>query len=124
LKRFELYIEEDSQDMGLFYTVERAGVPVLRSAAAGMNGTTDAEQLAFAAGKGFVLYTTNLKDFAVLHQQYISQGRNHAGLIMQARRRLSIGEQARRILRIWETLSAEEMVNRYESLSQWADDRR
>ena len=100
MKRFELYIEEDSQDTGLFHTVERAGVPVLRSAAVGMNGTTDAQQLEFAASKGFVLYTSNLKDFAVLHQQYMSEGRTHAGMIMQARRRLSVGEQARRILRI------------------------
>ena len=94
---------------------------VVRCETAGMGGASDLAQFEFATAHGYVLYTANVKDFAVLHQQYMSEGRTHAGMIMQARRRLSVGEQARRILRIWAALSAEEMVNRYESISQWGE---
>jgi hypothetical protein len=65
-----------------------------------------------------VIYTSNTRDFAVLHREYMQSGRSHAGIIYRTRQWYSVGEQARRILRIWAALSAEEMVNRYESISQ------
>ena len=84
-----------------------------------MNGKRDADQLAFAARNGWVLYTANVKDFEVLHRGYMQSNRSHAGIIYNARQRYGIGEQARRIVRIWVALSAEEMQNRVESLSRW-----
>lgn len=80
-------------------------------------------QLEFATRQGRVLYTSNARDFNVLHRAYIESGQTHAGIILRYGRRFSIGEQARRIIRIWEALSAEEMVNRVESLSHWGEDR-
>ncbi len=85
--------------------------------------SSDSGQLVFAAEKGWVLYTSNVKDFEVLHRELIESGRSHAGVLYHVRQRFSIGEQARRILRIWEALSAEEMVNRVESISQWGEER-
>ncbi len=84
-----------------------------------MNGKSDEEQLAFAAEQGLVLYTANSRDFVRLHFPYLEAGTGHAGIIFQAGRPWSIGEQARRITRIWESRSAEDMRNNVESVNQW-----
>ena len=94
---------------------------VLRCETSGMGGESDQAQLDFATAHGYVLYTANVKDFAVLHRQTVESGRSHAGIIYRTKQRYSVGEQARRILRLWAALSAEEMVNRYESISQWGE---
>ena len=88
-----------------------------------MNGKTDIEQLAFASQMGYVLCTANARDFYRLHREFLAIGRSHAGIVVRTEQRFSVGEQARRIVRIWETLSAENMVNRTESLSRWGEDR-
>ena len=118
-----LYLEDDSQNTALADTLARAGVSVVLCRVAGMNGANDDAQLAFASAQGYVLCTANARDFYRLHGEYLRADRPHAGIIVRTGQRFSLGEQARRIVRIWEALSAEEMVNRTESLSQWGDDR-
>lgn len=88
-----------------------------------MSGKSEDEQLAFASAAGLVLCTGNGRDFFRLHREYVGAGRSHAGIIVRTSRRFSLEEEARRIVRIWQTLSAEEMVNRAESLGQWGEDR-
>ena len=88
-----------------------------------MSGKSDDEQLEFAAAAGYVLCTGNGRDFFRRHSDYMQAGRTHGGILVRTSRRYSFEEEARRIVRIWEALSAEEMVNRTESLSQWGDDR-
>jgi hypothetical protein len=46
-------------------------------------------------------------------------GRGHAGVIIGVQQRYSVGEQMRRLLRLIARLSAEEMRNRVEFLSNW-----
>ena len=116
MSRFVLYHDEDSQDQDLEAALVAFGLDVRRSGVEGMNGTPDEQQLEFAASNGWVLYTSNLRDFDRLHRVFMEAGLNHAGIIFHARQRFSVGEQARRIVRIWSALSAEEMVNRIESL--------
>lgn len=119
MSRFSLYLEEDSQDRDLEAALRRVGMYVQRCASLGMNGKSDEEQLAFAAERGLVLYTANSRDFVRLHFEYLEAGTGHACIIFQAERRWSIGEQARRITRIWESRSAEDMRNNVESVNQW-----
>ena len=119
MSQFVIYLEDDTQDIALETTLSRSGMTVFRCETAGMGGASDQAQLDFATAHGYVLYTANVKDFAVLHRQTIESGRSHAGIIYRTKQRYSVGEQARRILHIWQTLSAAEMVNRYESISQW-----
>jgi hypothetical protein len=44
-------------------------------------------------------------------------GQSHAGIILAAQQRYSVGEQMRRLLRLISALTAEEMRNRIEFLS-------
>ena len=82
-------------------------------------GKLDEEQLAFATERGCVLYTHNISDFCRLHAEWISAGREHAGMILVPQQRFSVGEQLRRILRIRAATSAEDMKNRIEFLANW-----
>ncbi|SPE55454.1 conserved hypothetical protein [Verrucomicrobia bacterium] len=45
--------------------------------------------------------------------------RLYSGIIMALQQRYSVGEQMRRLLRLRNSLTAEEMVNRVEFLSAW-----
>ena len=119
---FRLYMDEDSQSRALALTLEVMGLEVYASGPLGMDGTSDEEELRFASGRGLVIYTSNGRHFNALNRAWLARGSRHSGILVRTRQRYSIGEQARRIHRIWETLSAEEMVNRYESLSQWGDE--
>jgi hypothetical protein len=83
-----------------------------------MNGSSDSEQLAFACRQGWMLYTSNARDFNVLHREYMESGRTRTWIIIRYERQFSIGEQARRIERIWRALSAQDISSRVESLSQ------
>jgi hypothetical protein len=48
----------------------------------------------------------------------MNQNRAHPGIIL-SRQDVSVGEQMRRLLRLIDTLTAEEMRNRIEFLSAW-----
>ena len=94
----------------------------MRSAEVGMNGKPDEDQLEFATLEGRVIYTRNTRDFRQLHVRYQAAGSSHAGLIFRARD-MPLGEQIRRISRIWSTRSADDMRNSWEFLSQWGENR-
>jgi hypothetical protein len=46
-------------------------------------------------------------------------GESRAGIILAVQQRYSVGEQMRRLLRLIDTLTAEEMRDRIEFLSAW-----
>jgi hypothetical protein len=87
-----------------------------------MDGRSDAEQFAFAANARRVLCTRNTRDFRMIHFEWLRTGRSHPGLLISSAT-LPIGEQIRRIVRIWTNRTAEEMVNSEGFLSQWSEDR-
>ncbi len=74
---------------------------------------------AFAASEGRVLCTFNIGDFAALHAVYLTEGRQHAGILLVHQQRYSTGELIRRLLRFTSALSTDEMANRAEYLSAW-----
>lgn len=51
--------------------------------------------------------------------KFLQQGTRHAGIIIGAHNRWSVGEQMRRLLRMIATLSTEDMHNQLIFLSAW-----
>jgi len=66
-----------------------------------------------------VLLTFNVSDYYKLHTLYLSEGRQHAGMILVHQQRLSLSDQLSRLLRLIAFRSAEEMRNRVEFLGAW-----
>jgi hypothetical protein len=80
-------------------------------------GTTDESQLAWAAKEARVLLTFNVAHFAILHKEWLSHARRHAGIVVSRQR--PIGDLLRRVLALAASLSAEDMLDRLEFLGQW-----
>lgn len=59
------------------------------AAAAELRGRPDEEILTYAASAGRALVTENVVDYAILAEQWASEGRPHAGLIFTNPRRFS-----------------------------------
>ena len=84
-----------------------------------MVGRSDEEHLRHASIDGRVLYSFNIRDYSLLHEQWIASGREHSGIILASQQRYSIGEQLRRLLHLLNRKPAAEMLSRLEYLSTW-----
>jgi hypothetical protein len=114
-----LYFDEDSQDSDVVLAVRSRGVDALTANEAGMQHRLDEEHLDFATAQGRVLYSFNVGDFSNLHIEYIVSNKSHAGIIIGQQQRYSVGEQMRRLMRIVNARTAEQMVDQLEFLSNW-----
>jgi predicted nuclease of predicted toxin-antitoxin system len=70
---------------------------------------SDTEQLAYAVSQHKTLLTHNRADFEALAQTYVATGQPHDGIMLAVRR--PPREIARRLLRILNTVIAEDMHN-------------
>lgn len=107
-----LYVDEDAGEHAVVHGLRARGVDVLTTIEANRLGLADEDQLAFAVEQGRAIYTFNIADFARLHQQYLEQGQDHAGIIVIPDQRYSIGEKIRCIAAFVTSVSAHEMMNR------------
>jgi hypothetical protein len=97
VSQVKLYFDEDAMHSPLVMVLRSRRFTVVTVMDAGLTEKTDGEQLAFATESECVLYTFNVSDFYRLHTQWISAGREHAGIILAPQQRFSVGEQLRRI---------------------------
>ena len=108
-------------DRALVAALRARGVDVFTALEVGMIERDDAEHLAFSTSQDRVLLTCNTGDFCQLHQEWLSLERPHAGIVCMPQQGLSIGPRLRRILRLLSMVSADEMQNRLEFLSNWSE---
>jgi DNA-binding transcriptional MerR regulator len=117
--QIRLYLDEDAQRGSLVKALRERGVNVQTADEAGMRYRDDADHLDYATAQGRVLYSFNVGDFNRLHAEYVCQNKSHAGVILAAQRKFSVGEQLRRLLRIITAKSAEQMRDNVEFLGAW-----
>jgi predicted nuclease of predicted toxin-antitoxin system len=117
--RVSLYLDENAMDSGLVQALRNQGIDVTTVQDAERRGASDEQQLAYATEQGRVIYSYNVKDFMVLHSRLLEQEQSHAGIILAHERGYGIGEQARRLIRIADVLSAEDMRDQLAHLSSW-----
>jgi predicted nuclease of predicted toxin-antitoxin system len=104
----ELYLDEDV-DVLIAQLLRARGFVVVTTQAAGQLRSSDAEQLAYAVRQHETLLTHNRVDFEALAQTYFAASQPHDGIIVAVRR--PPREIARRLLRILNSVTAEEMQN-------------
>ncbi len=102
------YLDEDVS--ALVATLLRVrGLDVTTAREENMLGKSDEEQLACAVSLNRCLLTHNRGDFEKLHTDYMTSGKQHAGIIIANRR--SPYEIARRVAILLDTLTADEIEN-------------
>lgn len=122
MSQIRLYMDEDSTARSLVLARQNRGVDVITSLSLNRLGYIDEEQLRWATEQGFVLYSSNIRDFYRLHTDFLTKEQSHAGMILVQQQRYSVGELMRGILRLIAAKSAEEMQNQVEFLSTWIDE--
>ena len=106
-----LYTDEDVTNR-LAPLLREQGYEAFSSAEAGNDGLTDAEQLAFASGRGWTILTHNISDFSDLADIWSESGREHAGIVVsQQFSRNELGELSRQVCSLLEAVSASEIWN-------------
>ena len=118
-----LYFDEDSMHHGLVAALRSRGADVLTAFESGMSRADDEDQLTFARSEQRVVYTFNVGDFCDIHSRWLAAGDSHFGIIIAPQQRMSVGEQLRRLLEQMAALSAGEMNDRLEFLSNWSPSR-
>lgn len=111
-----LYLDEDVH-RGVAAALRMRGFDVLNAHDGGRWGLSDAEQLAYAAASERTLFTFNTADFLRLHRTWIEAGRPHWGIIVSEQ--LSVGEVTRRLLRLLNRMTADEMQGQFYWLQSW-----
>lgn len=106
-----LYVDEGAMARGLVSRLRARDVDVTTVLDAGMSERSDRGRLEYSAKQGRALYTFNVGDFCNLHREFAALGKDHAGLIVVDRQRYSIGEQIRRLSKLINVKSAEDMRN-------------
>jgi len=89
--------------------VRARGFDVVTTHEAGQSGKSDPEQLAYATLQGRTILTHNRRDFEALVRCCAATGQDHPGMILAVRR--SPHDIARRLLRILNQVTADEMQN-------------
>jgi hypothetical protein len=104
----EQYLDEDV-DVLIAQLIRARGFVVVTTQEAGQLRNNDAAQLTYAVRQHKTLLTHNRVDFEALAQTYFMAGQRHDGIIVAVRR--PPREIARRLLRILNAVTAEEMQN-------------
>jgi hypothetical protein len=114
-----LYVDEDGMDRGLVRALRSGSVDVLTAHEAGMIEQPDHTHLAHAASLGRALYSYNVGDYCRLHGEWVAFQRTHAGIILARQQVYSVGEQARRLVRILSQVPAYELAGQVVFLGAW-----
>lgn len=112
-----LYLDEDAQRNSLVRALRARQIDVLTANEAELAGASDLEQLAFAVSQNRTIFTFNRGDFVQLHTAFLKDGRSHAGIIVSDQ--LEIGVVIRRLLKLLDARSAEQMLDWLEFLGNW-----
>lgn len=104
-----LYLDEDVSVL-IAEFLRPHGFDVLTTREAHNLGQSDSFQLLFATSQQRAMLTHNRGDFESLHRSALAEQQPHAGIII-ANRRASDADVARRVMKLLNLLSAEEMKN-------------
>jgi hypothetical protein len=112
-----LYLDEDAQRAALARALRARQIDVLTANEAGRIALSDEAQLRYAVSMDRTVFTFNRGHFVQLHIRFVEAGEFHGGIIVSDQ--LEIGVVIRRLLRLIDARTAEDMRSRLEFLSDW-----
>lgn len=111
--KIELFLDEDVHS-GLAHALRKRGYDVIHAQELDRKGRSDSDQLLFAIQQERCLFTFNVKDFAILHNQLTKSRQEHWGIIVS--KQLPFRETISRLLRLLQRNAKETMKNHLEFL--------
>ena len=99
--------------------IRARGYDVVSAFEKGRRYLDDEPQLEYAASEGRAILTHNQRHFEPLHRKWLSEGRDHAGIILSVQ--IPIGELLKRMLRLLDQVTADEMRNNLRYMSDFAE---
>ncbi|HEY7034857.1 MAG TPA: DUF5615 family PIN-like protein [Thermomicrobiales bacterium] len=111
------YLDHHTHDL-FAVDLRRRGFDIVKARDVGNERASDEAHLAWATDQGRVVLTSDFDDYPVLADRWYLEGRDHAGIILleQPGLRHPYGRLLRRLLRLLDTLAADDMINRVEWL--------
>ncbi len=121
MSQIGFYLDEDTINAALVKALRNANLNVVTVADAGRLGYPDEDKLIWATEQARVLYSFNVRDFCRLHRDFITQERNHTGIVLASQQQYSIGQQLRGLLKLATDNSSEEMIDQLIFLSAYIE---
>jgi hypothetical protein len=116
MARLSFYLDENIQ-AALADALKTRGIDALTTNQAGNIGAEDIQQLVYAAEKGRTIISYNKRDFAMIHYEWMRNGKSHAGIVLSDQ--LPIGVILRRLMKLYYSLKPEDIKNTLEYLGTW-----
>jgi len=114
-----IYTDEDVTTV-LAPALRQRGYTAQSAAEAGNLEIPDETQLTYAAEQGMAILTYNAQDFVPIARAWYFAGREHAGIIVSEQfSQRQFGELLRRMLRLLDSLTADEIYNQVVFLQQF-----
>lgn len=111
--KIKLFLDEDVH-LAVALALRKRGYDVVHVQEVERKGKSDSEQLRYAVEKERCLCSFNVKDFVMLHNEYVQNEQEHFGIIVS--KQLPIGETIRKLLRVLQLFSYEYIKNQIEFL--------
>jgi predicted nuclease of predicted toxin-antitoxin system len=113
-----LYLDADV-DVKLAANLRRAGYDCVSAREVGNAALDDETQIVFATNEGRVLLTHNIQDFVPIFERWWHANRNHPGIVVS--QQIPLGELQQRVMRLLDTVTADEMKNNLRNLAEFAE---
>jgi hypothetical protein len=97
--------------------LRKHGFDVTSTLESNLVSKSDPQQLEFCCVEQRAILTFNIDDFTLLHDEYMASGKEHWGIIMSTRE--PIGVLLHRLLRLLNSLSADELKNQVQWLNEF-----
>jgi uncharacterized protein with PIN domain len=112
----KFYIDEDVFD-SIATLLRGRGFDAVSTNELGRNRESDESQLLWACEQNRVIVTFNVAHFAKLHSETLNRGHHHSGIVVS--NQIPLGEVFKRLIRLTNSISATEIKDRLEFLSDW-----
>lgn len=112
----KVYLDEDVHHL-IAHALRLRDWDALTTVEAGLAGTSDLQQIQFAAKNGYVIISYNSSDFPRLHYELINTGNHHAGIIVATQDVPKANVRA--LLSLLNTFSAEDLLDQLVYLNNW-----
>lgn len=112
----QIYLDEDVHPL-IAHALRLRGWTALTTVEARRQGTSDLQQIEFAAENDYVLLSYNVTDFPRLHYEFIGAGNHHCGVIVATQE--NPGANARALLEILNIFSGQDLLDQLIYLNNW-----